>query len=181
MLEDSVISLCAAYAAKQNGDARKALEILRYSGNIAKERRDEKVIEEHVNLAKNRIERDKISEIMRTLPTYSKIVLASCIMNLTRETSSKSYTGEIYNTYKDNCLEIGIEATTQRHVTELISELSALGIINAVDRSKGRHGRTKEVTLSVNAKTAWDVLMEDERMSNLKILKTKEKSLIEFC
>lgn len=181
MLEDPVISLCAAYAAKQNGDARKALEILRYSGNIAKERRDEKVTEEHVNLAKNRIERDKISEIMRTLPTYSKIVLASCVMNLTRETSSKSYTGEIYNTYKDSCLEIGIEATTQRHVTELISELSALGIINAVDRSKGRHGRTKEVTLSVNAKTAWDVLMEDERLSSLKILKTKEKSLIEFC
>jgi len=86
-----------------------------------------------------------------------------------------------YNTYKDSCIEIGIEATTQRHVTELISELSALGIINAVDRSKGRHGRTKEVTLSVNEKTAWDVLMEDERLSYLKVLKTKEKPLIEFC
>lgn len=181
VLDDSVIPLCAAYAARQNGDARKALEILRYSGNIAKERKDEKVTEEHVSLAKNRIERDKISEIMRTLPTYSKIVLASCILNLIRETSSKSYTGEIYNTYKDSCLEIGIEATTQRHVTELISELSALGIINAVDRSKGRHGRTKEVTLSVNAKTAWDVLMEDERLSYLKKSKTKEKSLVEFC
>ena len=187
VLEDTVIPLCAAYAAKHNGDARKALELLRYSGNIAKERKEGKVTEEHVKLAKERIERDKISEIIRTLPTYSKIVLASCIVNLTKEMSYKSYTGEIYNTYRNLCMEIGIEATTQRHVTELISELSALGIINAVEKSKGRHGRTKEVTLAVSAKSAWDVLVEDYSLNYLRhidlfknVERSKESDLLQM-
>lgn len=180
VLEDTVIPLCAAYAARHHGDARKALELLRYSGNIAKERGEDKVTEDHVNLAKGRIERDKITEIIRTLPTYSKVVLASCIANLTKETSYKSYTGEIYNTYKTFCEDIGIEITTQRHVTELLSELSALGIINAVDKSKGRFGRTKEVSLAVTSRPAWDVLMEDERLQSLRIMK-KEDYIRTYC
>jgi cell division control protein 6 len=168
VLEDTVLPLCAAYAAHDHGDARKALELLRYSGNIAEEQKENKVTEQHVITAKGLIERDKITEIIRTLPTQLKIVLASCLINLSKETSCKSHTGEIYNTYKDLCTRIGIEITTQRRVTDLISELSTLGIINAVEKSKGRHGRTKEVTLAVTAKVAWSVLMEDYRLISLK-------------
>jgi len=36
------------------------------------------VTEEHVMRARAEIERDKVSDVIRTLPLHSKLVLASC-------------------------------------------------------------------------------------------------------
>ncbi len=177
VLEEAVIPICAAYAAQEHGDARKALELLRVGGIIAVERGEKKVTEEHVKIAKDRIEQDKATEIIRTLPTHSKLVLASCIINLSKETSYKSHTGEIYNTYKDFCMKVGLEVMTQRRITDFLSELSALGLINAITICKGRHGRTKEVTLAVTMGSALDVLVEDYRLKSLKDTLTHGKRM----
>jgi cell division control protein 6 len=165
VLEETVIPLCAAYAAQEHGDARKALELLRISGNIAEERNDKKITEKHVKAALERIENDKVNELIQTLPTQSKIVLASCIIN--ESASVKSYTGEIYNRYKECSRQLGVEILSQHRIAKLLSELSAVGLVNALTISKGRYGRTKEVSLAVKAKSAWEVLMEDYRLSSL--------------
>jgi cell division control protein 6 len=163
VVEEVVIPLCSAYAAQEHGDARKALELLKISGNIAEERNDKKITEKHVKAALERIENDKVNELIHTLPTQSKIILASCIINDSE--SLKSYTGEIYNRYKECCKQLGVDILSQHRVAELLSELSAVGLINALTISKGRYGRTKEVSLAVKAKSAWEVLMEDYRLS----------------
>lgn len=166
VLEDTIIPLCAAYAAQEHGDARKAIELLVYSGNIAEEQHADKVTENHVDLAKERIENDKTTEFIRTLPTHSKLVLAACISNLSQK--QQTYTGEIHNSYKQMAQEIGIEILTQRRLTDLISELAMSSLLNVVEIFKGRYGRTREVTMAITPATAWNILMEDDRLENLK-------------
>ncbi|MFW5965388.1 MAG: cell division control protein Cdc6, partial [Halodesulfurarchaeum sp.] len=76
-------------------------------------------------------------------------------------------TGEVYNIYKRLCREIDADVLTQRRVTDLISELDMLGIVNAVVVSKGRYGRTKEISLSVPVEETETVLQADSRISDV--------------
>ena len=48
VLSGDVIPLTAAIAAQEHGDARKAIEILRYAGELAERENVEMVTEEHV-------------------------------------------------------------------------------------------------------------------------------------
>lgn len=187
VLEDIVIPLCAAYAAREHGDARKALELLVYSGNIAEEQHSDKVTENHIDLAKERIETDKTTEFIRTLPTQSKLILAACISNIFQK--SQTYTGEIHNSYKQMAKETGIEELTQRRVTDIISEIGMSGLLNVKEIFKGRYGRTREVTLAITPSVGWNILMEDNRLrdsirmytpNNIKITDVNQASLKDF-
>lgn len=54
-----------------------------------------------------------------------------------------------------------MDVLTQRRVTDLISELDMLGILQARVISKGRYGRTKEIQMSVPLDETKNVLRED--------------------
>jgi cell division control protein 6 len=166
VLEETVIPLCAAYAAQEHGDARRALDLLRVSGEIAERIKSSKVLEIHVKQAQEKIEVDRIVEVVRTLPSQSKLVLLSVVL-LGFNGDSNLTTGEAYNIYKHMCRTIGIEILTQRRVTDLISELDMMGILNATVVSKGRYGRTKEISLSVPSESTKRVLFEDYRLKPL--------------
>jgi len=166
VLEETVIPLCAAYAAQEHGDARRALDLLRVSGEIAERIKSSKVLEAHVKQAQDKIEVDRIVEVVRTLPSQSKLVLLSVVL-LGFNGDSNLTTGEAYNIYKQMCRTIGIEILTQRRVTDLISELDMMGILNATVVSKGRYGRTKEISLSVPSESTKRVLFEDYRLKPL--------------
>ncbi|WP_202320004.1 ORC1-type DNA replication protein [Archaeoglobus neptunius] len=166
VLEEGVIQLCAAYAAQEHGDARKALDLLRVSAEIAERERDTKVRVEHVKKARRKIETDYVIETVRTLPIHSKILLYS--MALISETSEKFTTGEVYCVYKKLCNRVGVDSLTQRRISDLISELDMLGVVNSVIISKGRYGRTREMKLETDDKALRRVLEEDYRLQSLK-------------
>ncbi len=79
-LSDDVIPLCAAFAAQEHGDARRALDLLRTAGELAERAQSETIVEEHVRQAQDKIELDRVVEVVRTLPTQSKLVLFSIIL-----------------------------------------------------------------------------------------------------
>ena len=166
VLSEDVIPLCAAFAAQEHGDARRALDLLRTAGELAERSQAETVSERHVRQAQEKIELDRVVEVVRTLPTQSKIVLYS-IIELERRGARSVNTGEVYNVYKFLCDEIDADILTQRRVSDLISELDMLGIVNAVVVSKGRYGRTKEIHLSVPMSETETVLVTDSRLSEL--------------
>ncbi|NHN46187.1 AAA family ATPase [Halostella sp. JP-L12] len=165
-LTDDVIPLCAAFAAQEHGDARRALDLLRTAGELAERDQAEVVDEDHVRKAQDKIELDRVVEVVRTLPTQSKIVLFSIIL-LEKNGVHNVNTGEVYNIYKRLCEEIDADVLTQRRVTDLISELDMLGIVNAVVVSKGRYGRTKEISLSVPIDETEAVLLSDSRLGDI--------------
>ncbi|ELY97979.1 Cdc6/Cdc18 family protein [Natrialba asiatica] len=165
-LSSDVIPLCAAFAAQEHGDARRALDLLRTAGELAERAQAETVVEEHVRKAQDKIELDRVVEVVRTLPTQSKLVLFSIIL-LEKNGVHSINTGEVFNIYKRLCEEIDADVLTQRRVTDLISELDMLGIVNAVVVSKGRYGRTKEISLSVPIDETEAVLLSDSRLSDI--------------
>ena len=166
ILSDDVIPLCAAFAAQEHGDARRALDLLRTAGELAERDRTETVEERHVRKAQEKIELDRVVEVVRTLPTQSKLVLYATVL-LEKNGVHNINTGEVFNIYKRLCQEIDADVLTQRRVTDLISELDMLGIVNAIVVSKGRYGRTKEINLSVPLDETEAVLLSDSRVGEV--------------
>jgi len=165
-LTEDAIPLCAAFAAQEHGDARRALDLLRTAGELAERDQASRVEESHVRKAQDKIELDRVVEVVRTLPTQSKLVLFAIIL-LEKNGVHSINTGEVYNIYKRLCEEIDADVLTQRRVTDLISELDMLGILNAVVVSKGRYGRTKEINLSVPLEETETILLSDSRLSEV--------------
>src|SRR5512137_2313476 len=60
VLDPPVIPLCAALAAQEHGDARRALDLLRVSGELAERERSVQVTEDHVRMAREKIEQDRV-------------------------------------------------------------------------------------------------------------------------
>ena len=89
----------------------------------------------------------------------------------------KFTTGEVYHVYKKLCNKIGIDPLTQRRISDLISELDMLGIINSIVISKGRYGRTREITIDADIEIMKKVLREDYRLETLKRYEEELKSL----
>ncbi len=174
-----MISLCAALAAQEHGDARRALELLRVAGELAERNSEDKVEETYVYKAKNKIELDCVSEVIRTLPTQSKLLLFGMILNQ-EAGRNKLNTGDVYTTYKELCKIADVSVLTQRRITDLISELDMLGIIHARVISKGRYGRTREIMLSVPILEAKRVLEEDEIIRELHGRKIKVQATLDY-
>ena len=166
VLEECVIPLCAAFAAREHGDARRALDLLRVSGEVAERENAEVIKEIHVRKANEKIERDNVVEAVRTLPTQSKVLLYSIIILEERGTKFIT-TGKIYQVYKRLCRAVAVEPLTQRRISDLISELDMLGILNSTVISRGRYGRTREIKLEVPLKDIKQVVEEDIRLRSL--------------
>ncbi len=159
-LEEGVISYCASIAAREHGDARKALDLLRVAGEVADREGASKVTIEHVRKAREEIERDMIAEVIKTLPYHGKLLLLALSLLGGRATS----TGELYSKYREVVSILGIEAVTQRRVSDIIGELDMLGILTSRVINRGRYGKTREIKLNVSAETAVKVLSEDPRI-----------------
>ncbi len=160
VIDDSVIKLCAALAAREHGDARRALDLLRIAGEIAEREGSDRVTVKHVKKAHREIERDRIVEVLKTLPLHSKIIVLA--LYLLSKSKREATTGEIYNMYREICRELSLDELTQRRVSDLINELDVLGIVNAKVVSKGRYGRTKIVRLSISEKSLKEGFSNDE-------------------
>jgi cell division control protein 6 len=143
VIDDSVISYCAALAARENGDARRALDLLRVAGEIA-ERENALVISiEHVKKALAEVEEGRVNQIIATLPLQQKLVLKVAVNLATRK--GFTTTGEVYSVYLEEARRRGLEPLSQRSVSQVLSQLDMMGILIAEVRSMGRHGLTKVI------------------------------------
>jgi ORC complex protein Cdc6/Orc1 len=159
-LEEGVIPLCAALAAREHGDARRALDLLRVAAEIAEREGAPRVTEEHVMRARAEIERDKVSDVIRTLPLHSKLLLAS-VLSATGWGRGEATTGDVYSTYRSVVRSLGLEEVTLRRVSGVLGELDMLGIISGRVVSRGRYGKTRVVELAADPETVAQALSED--------------------
>ena len=152
IIAPGVTAKCAAYAAREHGDARRALDLLRVAGELSERDMCESVKEDYIDIANQKIEKDKILDIIETIPKQHQLVLFS-IVELTKQQNEKKinkfFTGDVYNLYQDICSQTKTDSLTQRRVSDILADIDMLGIINAKVISKGRHGRTREIRLAV--------------------------------
>lgn len=147
VLEEGVIAKCAAYAAREHGDARRALDLLRVAGELAERENSKKIQLAHIDSANQKIEKDKMLSIIESEPKQFQLVLKA-IMTLDSEKNKDGiFTGDVYNSYQEVCEKTRNEILTQRRVSDILAEFDMLGIINTRVISKGRQGRTREIKL----------------------------------
>jgi archaeal cell division control protein 6 len=160
-VSNAAINLCAAMAGKENGDARKAIDLLRVAAEIAEREKADKVEEKHIRLAQEKIEKDTSYEILKNSTTHTKIIIMAIMK------SKIGNTGEVYEIYSSLCKHTEQEPLTQRRITQIISELDQLGLVMSNIMSQGRYGRSQRIKITVPVLTIKEALKDDPILSAL--------------
>ena len=160
-VSNAAINLCAAMAGKENGDARKAIDLLRVAAEIAEREKADKVEEKHIRLAQEKIEKDTNYEILKNSTTHTKIIIMAIMK------SKIGNTGEVYEIYSSLCRHTEQEPLTQRRITQIISELDQLGLVISNIMSQGRYGRSQRIKITVPVLTIKEALKDDPILSAL--------------
>ncbi len=165
-VEPGAIALAAAYAANQSGDARYALHLLLRAGDLASEEGAERVTEEYVRRAREIVDEDIVSELVKTLPEHEKIfLLALANMELQRK-GIKGFgrrvitSGELFDAYRKLCKEFGKNPVSERWLREYLSELEMYGIISVTVAGKGFRGNTRIISLNYRADKVAEVIQK---------------------
>jgi len=166
VLPDGTLGLCAALAAAEHGDARRALDLLRVAGEVGERQGSTIISEDHVREAEKHIEHNRIAEAVQNLTLHSKLVLLG-VFHVNRLGVQSAATGEIFDVYGELCGELGIPALTQRRLCSLVNELDAMGLLNSKVVSMGRYGRTKKIRLELARTTVKEVFARDARLASL--------------
>ncbi|HEY5631110.1 MAG TPA: AAA family ATPase [Nitrososphaeraceae archaeon] len=161
VVSSAVINLCAAMAGRENGDARKAIDLLRVAAEIAERERLNGVEERHVRFALEKIEKDTNYEVLKNSTTHTKIVILAIMK------SKNGNTGEVYDIYSSLCNNFEHEPLTQRRITQIISELDQLGLITSDVVSKGRYGRSQRIKITIPTLTVREAFKDDPSLSTL--------------
>jgi cell division control protein 6 len=144
-VEEPALNLCAALAGGEHGDARRAIDLLRVSGELAERQQSDKVTIEHVREASLKIEENKEEASLKSYPLHEKLVIIAIMK------ANGSSTGEIYSSYRNLCKALGKDELTQRRVTQMLSEIELSGIISGRLVHQGIHGRTKKYKLTISS------------------------------
>lgn len=76
-------------------------------------------------------------------------LLIEAVCELDAQPNTTVYTGDVYRRYQELCTATRVSPRTRRRVSDLLTDLEHLGIVNAVYHDGGEHGATREITVSV--------------------------------
>lgn len=139
VVSDGVIEACAEFGAENSGDARKALDLLLEAGDIARERKEEAVTTEHVDEAKDRLQRDQVTEGITTYTEQGQLVLAT-ILQLEESDRTPARTRTVMNEYEGLVEQRGLEPISARSVRDYLEQLHQLGLVESREINKGKDG-----------------------------------------
>jgi cell division control protein 6 len=166
VLEDGVIPRAAALAAREHGDARKAIDILRYAGEIAQSTNAETVSEDFVVQARERAETDRFRELLSGSTPHSRYVLqALTVLSLNYAEGDAEDAGfrttRIYEVYEEICRQENSDALSLRRVRDLLKEHAFLDVIEQTRHSGGSaEGSYTEHTLLEDPDVVQNVLAD---------------------
>lgn len=144
-VDEEVISQMAAIAA-ETGDARRAIDLLEKSGQLAEEEGAEFVGVEHVRkanaIAYSSLDTGKLDELDRP-----KTVLLLAILRALRKESVVT-TGDVMKVYPVVCEEYGESPRQTTQFWKYVQDMAARGIINAERVKQGAEGLTTHITLT---------------------------------
>ncbi len=179
-LDPDVLDRCAFYASQENGDARRALALLRLAAQITDRSHGQQVRAEHVVQAKNTLELDLIVECVKTLAPHCKMLLWVVISGYERRRAGVTM-GEAVKSYESVCHQLGISPLVARTLADYVSELETLGLVHAEIFSGGRRGRTRLITSAVPSHETLRALEEDPLLRPLSQQRTYgQTSLFRF-
>jgi cell division control protein 6 len=160
VLADEVIPLCAAYGAKDAGDARQSLDLLMSAGDMAREAGAETVTADHVEAGRDELERGRIQEGIGGLTEHGHLVLYALVtLDLEGDTPVRSR--DVRPRYTRFAELANRDPLVPRRMRDHLSELAMLGIISVTERNEGRRGGTyREYALDLDPALVLSALEE---------------------
>jgi cell division control protein 6 len=151
IIDDGVINYIAALAVKRGGDARYAIDMLRFSVEVALKKDRQKISLEDVEEAKNEVETDYITKGIASLNEIQRTLLEIIVKY---KTITPSKLVETYIT------ETG-DSLSSRRISDYINQLEMLGYITVAKKGMGRaRGVMWQIQLSptINPETIKEAL-----------------------
>ncbi len=158
---DSTLNLCAAYAGREHGDARRAIDLIRVAGEIAERDQSTFVQPDHIEEALKKIEEDKETAALKSYPLHEKLLILGVMR------TDGSTTGSIYNVYKEMCRKIQQKELSYRRITQMLSEIEMSGLISSRLVHQGVHGNTKKFKLTISQSIVKETLYLDDTLREL--------------
>ena len=165
VLEDEVIPLAAAFAAQTHGDARKAIDLMRVAGELAEREGDDRVREDHVRKAQDKVEKNRVLEVVRGISTQKKLCLyaTAAVAAETDDGTARSTTG--YQVYRFLTDSIDADQYHQETYVNKMKEMSTYSLVDFERRSHGpSSGMFLEFTFGERPGTILETLREDSRI-----------------
>jgi len=141
VLSDEVIPLCAAYGAKDAGDARQSIDLLMKAGDLARDEDTEHVTEDHVKRGRRALERGRIKEGISGLTEHGHLVLYA-LLTLEQEGKTPIRSRDVRPRYTRFAELANRDPLVPRRMRDHLSELAMLGIVSVTERNEGRRGGT---------------------------------------
>jgi cell division control protein 6 len=138
VLGAGTIELCAALAAKKHGDARKAIDILKEAGELARRKGDTRVTDTHINQAQNVAEINRIEELTSGGTIHAKLALYSLASLIVTGSKESFSTREVYERYEQMCELAGYDSVTENGLYKQLKEQAFLGVIESTKTGGGR-------------------------------------------
>jgi len=163
-VDQGVLQLCAALAARDSGSARQALDLLRLAGEIAENEEAEVINEDHVDDARSQLEQERVEEGMRELTTHGRLALLAVISKAAKE-ETPCRTRDIYEEYTTLCESSETDSLGQRSLHNHLSDLRMLGILSAHENRSGSRGNYYNYELDVPFSSAVEAMSDVLRLT----------------
>ncbi|MCD2201561.1 orc1/cdc6 family replication initiation protein [Halobacterium sp. KA-4] len=165
VVKEEVIPLAAAFAAQTHGDARKAIDLMRVAGELAEREGDQKIREKHVRMAQDKVEKNRVLEVVRGISTQKKLCLyaTASVAAQTDGGTARSTTG--YKVYQYLTESIDADQYHQETYVNKMKELTTYSLVDFERRSHGpSSGMFLEFQFGERPETILETLREDSRI-----------------
>lgn len=136
----SAIAMAAALAARDMGNARQAIDLLRVGAEVAENQSEFRVTDKHIERARERVQRGRLSDKIRDQTTHAQLVLET-LAHLEDDAETPARAKEIYELYQSVATSWGHDPlTTVRSVHSHLSDLQMLGFLKRYERNEGLSG-----------------------------------------
>lgn len=142
VLEDHVLGVAAAHAAKLGGDCRIAIESLLKAGRLAERENSDKITLKHLRDSFDTVESNPAKKMLKHLTDYEKII----IKLLSMEENEGITSGELYDKFRK---EANVDLS-ERRIREIIAKLQTLNMIKADTFQPKHRGKTRKFSLTIS-------------------------------
>jgi len=164
---DAEVRLASALAGQDSGSARHALQLLKMSGEIARARDEDRVTEDHVREANDEIERNKLRDALKNLPTQSHLTLHA-LLCLSESGEIPAKRKEIYGVYTDIAEELNVSPKSIRTIHKQLKQMSMNGFLRVEEKNRGpRGGSYYQYSFDMSEDVVKEVLRNNTRVSEI--------------
>lgn len=158
-IDDKVLERCAELSSEEHGDARRAVELLRISAEIAA-KSSENLSVAHVELASGKLAEHHLKKYLSNFTIHQKYIYLAIgkVTYLFNESwHSTSAIVKIYYRF----IKKTVEPLRYRRISEILRELEQDGLLISQSISKGRYGFGKSYKLTISPDYLLSLFPED--------------------